>query len=140
MESHAGKSVAAIFEQDGEAAFRKLEQLALQALIAGDEKQVIALGGGTPVAPGAMDALLEAGLVVYLEVSGPELVRRLERRRKKRPEARPLLTGLSSIDAKVNALLEERGPIYSRAHICIKDDKLTVGRLQMSVEAYLGVY
>jgi shikimate kinase len=50
-------SVSAFFRSAGEPAFRAAESLALQAVLAAPEGAVIALGGGTPTAPGAQEAL-----------------------------------------------------------------------------------
>ena len=47
IESAAGRSPAAIIQEDGEARFRELERQALISSMQDDGKQVLALGGGT---------------------------------------------------------------------------------------------
>ena len=58
----AGKSIPAIFAEDGEEAFRRLESDILASMCRTDA--IVACGGGTPCRPGAMDAMLAAGTVV----------------------------------------------------------------------------
>ncbi|HEV2971690.1 MAG TPA: shikimate kinase [Pirellulales bacterium] len=50
LELHAGKSIAAIFADDGEPAFRDLEAANLRDLI-GRDRTVLALGGGVVLRP-----------------------------------------------------------------------------------------
>ena len=60
-----GRNIPDIFRQDGEAAFRRLETEALEALRlkSGD---VIATGGGLPCRDGRMEVLRALGTVVWL--------------------------------------------------------------------------
>ncbi len=83
----SGRSVAALFELAGEAAFRRLEREAVAAALAGPPG-VIAPGGGWAAQPGNLDAAVGAALVVHLEVSVAEAARRL-----REDAARPLLAG-----------------------------------------------
>ena len=69
VEARAGRSVADIFVQDGEAAFRALErEEVLRALR--EETGVVALGGGAPMQEEIAAALREGGHpVVFLDVT-----------------------------------------------------------------------
>jgi len=101
IEQRAGKPVAQIFAQDGEAAFRALEeQITLEALRGPDP--IVALGGGAVAAP-AVRAALGGHLVVWLDVD-PELAWR----RCDGPE-RPL----AADRARFEALHAEREPLYA---------------------------
>jgi shikimate kinase/3-dehydroquinate synthase len=72
IEQHAGTSVARIFAEQGEPAFRALEaQLAREAAVEGG---VVALGGGALTQDGLRHELLEAGVVVTLRASLDELL------------------------------------------------------------------
>ncbi|MEA2498583.1 MAG: 3-dehydroquinate synthase, partial [Actinomycetota bacterium] len=100
IESRAGKPIAAIFEDDGEDVFRRLEaDVVQQALTGGDV--VIALGGGALGDENTREALAGA-MVVYLDVDLEEALKRVgdDARRPK----------LGSVDLK--ALLSERVPTY----------------------------
>ena len=61
-----GRSIADLFVEDGEAAFRELERVEVTRALA-EERGVVALGGGAPVQPGAAE-LLEGHTVVFLDV------------------------------------------------------------------------
>src|SRR5262245_15013490 len=74
----AGATVARLFRERGERAFRRLEAAAVRALH-GRGGLVIAAGGGAPVWPETRRALRRAGVVIWLRVPAAELVRRLRR-------------------------------------------------------------
>jgi len=78
--ARAGRSISEIFAQQGEENFRRLESAVLRETVSevGTRKAIIALGGGTLLAP-ENRALCEAeGRIVCLETpSGEELERRL---------------------------------------------------------------
>src|SRR4051812_7830484 len=66
VELRSGKSIAAIFADDGEAAFRDLESAVLADLI-DREQAVLALGGGVILREHNRELLRRAGLVVWLQ-------------------------------------------------------------------------
>jgi len=107
-------SVAEAWSARGEAAFRAAEVKALDDVLRGDAK-VIALGGGTPTAPGCAERLIEerrAGRVViaYLR-SMPEELR--ERLRGKMDASRPSLTGKDPL-VEIDDVFAARDPLYQR--------------------------
>jgi len=84
----AGRSIPAIFQEDGEPAFRALERNTLQRLIAEKHPglRVIALGGGTLLNPANRSLCEEAGTVVCLETpSAQELAARIQQADGARP-------------------------------------------------------
>ncbi|MGE3106718.1 MAG: shikimate kinase [Phycisphaerales bacterium] len=87
------KSVAHAWSAHGEAAFRQAETDALRAVL-GEPACVVALGGGTPTAPGARAILTQArergAVLVYLRGTPAALVKRLARSDNSH---RPSLTG-----------------------------------------------
>lgn len=109
VEIRAGKSIAQIFEDDGESEFRKLEKKA--ALEALSEDAVVSLGGGAFVTEAIRSECLKSAVVVYLKVDADELARRVEYR----PGVRPLVA--EEPKERIKALLAEREPIYELAHI-----------------------
>ncbi len=114
IEARAGKSIPAIFAQDGEDAFRALESDVLEDLCATDA--VVACGGGTPCRPGAMDAMLAAGTVVWLRADIDITLERLALAPGQRPVIDALLGQPEALRAKVESLMAVREPYYSRAH------------------------
>ena len=106
----AGKTIPAIFAEDGEAAFRALERQAIAALPAG---VVADLGGGAFCDPAGAARLLGTARVVFLDVSAGEAARRIGA-----GEGRPLA-------ARWEALLARRRPLYARAHLRVEVDGLS---------------
>ena len=108
----AGKPVAAVFAEDGEAAFRALERIAVATLPAG---VVADLGGGAFCDPESAARLLAVGRVVFLDVSAREAARRIGAG--EGFERRPLA-------ASWEPLLARRLPLYRRAHLSVEVDGL----------------
>jgi shikimate dehydrogenase len=112
----AGKSIARIFDQDGEVAFRQLEMEVTRA-VAGRKNQVIACGGGVVLNKINIDRLKAEAVVVYLAAS-PEAIQ--ERIAAGNAEVRPLLVdGVKSL--AIRELLAFRQPFYRRAADIIID-------------------
>ena len=72
---NVGRSIADLFVEDGEAAFRELERAEVSRALA-EERGVVALGGGAPVQPGAAE-LLEGHTVVFLDVGIADASKRI---------------------------------------------------------------
>lgn len=87
VEARAGRSIARIFRDSGEAAFRRAETAELKKLVgelADSRGTVVALGGGVPAQP-ANRRLLRNKLTVFLDVSVTTLWRRCRTGRGTRP-------------------------------------------------------
>lgn len=140
IEQAAGKSVREIFMQDGEPAFREAEAAALRTTTS-YERYVIAVGGGALVSDESMTWALEHGLVVFLDLSVEEIVRRLVRSRTRRPLIDAMRSRPGELEANVSTLLEERRPSYERAHVTFRPARTTVQRnarsLARSLESLL---
>ena len=102
IERSEGRSVATIFDEDGEARFRSLERETVAAVLEGGDA-VVSLGGGAVTDPLTCGAL-GWHTVVHLDVEYQDAMRRIGH-----DPGRPLLH-LS--DPK--ALFEERRPVYQR--------------------------
>ena len=76
VELQAGKSIAAIFADDGERAFRDAEA-AVVAELGGREQTVLALGGGAILREENRRAIATCGAVVWLRASVDEIERRI---------------------------------------------------------------
>jgi shikimate kinase len=124
-----GRSIPEIFRQDGEAAFRRLEGEAVEALRLKTD-DVIATGGGLPCHEGRMTALRELGTVVWLR---GELHEVLERAR--RSGNRPMLDGRSPDE--IAALYRDREAYYAQAHVTVDTAGLGVDQVVARILAAL---
>ena len=112
---HAGKSIAEIFQQEGEAAFRDLETQAIREASAMSET-VISLGGGALDREENRKIISEAGLkLIYLRCEPRELLRRIESD-PQTASARPHLTPLSGGIEEIEQVLARREPIWRSLH------------------------
>jgi shikimate kinase len=86
IEEKAGKSVAEIFEQQGEIKFRKLEHEALKSAICNKDSFILSLGGGTPCYANNHEFLkMDDVISIYLKAGIPVLVKRLREHDHRRP-------------------------------------------------------
>lgn len=121
IENRYRKSVSAIFEEKGEAAFREIERKVLRELL-DFENVVISTGGGTPCFFDNMDLMNQSGITVYLKVSVDELAERLKNSKQKRP----LIKDKDSEEMKdyIAANLEKREQFYNRAAFIFESNDL----------------
>lgn len=114
IEQKEEKKISAIFAEEGEAYFRKLETETIKEFLEKTEKTVISTGGGLPLKEENGKLLQQLGFVVYLDVAKETVLQRLAK-----DTSRPLLQGPDK-EKKVDELLEFRRPIYEyTAHITI---------------------
>ena len=130
IEIDAGKSVTALFEEQGEDWFRRKEQELLHRTV-DLPHAVIATGGGTPYYFDNMDFMNANGVTVYLKMSPVSLTHRLEYARKKRP----LVSDLKGEELFrfVSDKLESRAPFYNRAHCIIKGESAKPAQIEALV-------
>jgi 3-dehydroquinate synthase len=108
LEAHFGKSIPAIFAEEGEPAFR-LAEIQLCSQLAEQQGLVISTGGGALVNPHSRHALAASGPVVCLTASVDEIVRRVSL-----TEERPLLPGDREAQRRrIRDLLHERRQAYA---------------------------
>lgn len=126
IESRAGKTVSMIFSEEGEAAFRKMEESVVTEL-ASRKRTVISTGGGLAAAPGNLASLREHALVVCLWAS-PEKIWERVRGQSHRPllrEADPL--------AKIRQLLAARETFYKQADVLLNTEVRPVREVAQQV-------
>jgi shikimate kinase len=116
----AGRSVARIFADEGEAGFRRREGEALREATR-LQRAVIATGGGAACDDGNLALMLASGRVIALQVTADEVMRRAGAH-----SGRPMLSAEGAAELWV-----ARQPFYARAHHRID----TVGK---SAEAVAG--
>ncbi|QOY62236.1 shikimate kinase [Lysobacter sp. H21R4] len=106
IEREAGASIAAIFEREGEAGFRRRERAMLADLLMLDGV-VLATGGGAVLDAGTRALLPGRGFVVHLHASPATQLARAAG-----DTARPLLQQPDP-SAVLRALAAERDPLYA---------------------------
>lgn len=120
IEEKEGRKISAIFEKEGEIAFREMERDALRDCARG-ERQVISTGGGIVTQPQNIEILRDAGYVIWLQAS-PQIIYE----RVRRAQHRPLLQTSDPL-ATIEKLIAERGILYREAaHFEITTDNLTL--------------
>jgi 3-dehydroquinate synthetase/shikimate kinase len=116
IERTDGRTIPAIFAEDGEAAFRTLERDAVASLGPPDEepsvRRVIATGGGAIVDPRNRWALYRGRRSVWLDGRPEALAQRLRRS----AHVRPLITGRDPIGA-IRDLATRRERFYAAAEL-----------------------
>jgi shikimate kinase len=111
IERRAGKSVARIFSEDGEAAFRERE-VALTRELTAAPPMVLAPGGGWVTNPDVMALIRPPGRIIHLRISPEAALRRLSRSR----IVRPLLKGADP-RATMDRLWMSRAELYALADL-----------------------
>ena len=107
----AGKSIADIFANEGEAKFREIEHEVVRE-VAAMKDVVIALGGGAPMSEENRRIIKEAGhRVIYLKCEPEELLKRIHAD-PDTPKSRPNLTEFGGGIEEISKVLAEREPIY----------------------------
>ena len=102
----AGKSIPAIFEEDGEPWFRAFERRTLRQVLDRKDSIVLSVGGGALVEPDAVSLVRERpSQIVFLHVSLDELSRRLAD-----GDGRPMLAG--DVQERTRTLYNQRLPRY----------------------------
>ncbi|ALK08095.1 shikimate kinase [Blastochloris viridis] len=112
IEAAAGMTVAEIFKNHGEPAFRDGEARVIRRLVEGTS-QVIATGGGAYMRPETRAIIRERAISVWLKADFDVLMRRVRRR-----ADRPLLKAPDP-EGVMRRLIEERYPVYAEADITV---------------------
>jgi shikimate kinase len=132
IEARAGKPIARVFAEDGEAAFRAVEAEVARDLAA-RERHVMATGGGMVVAEANRRTLEEAGTLVLLTATPETIWRRVGRCRH-----RPLLA-VPDPQARIRELLAARREAYAKIPVQVATDDRSIGAIAEEILAKLGL-
>lgn len=132
IERAAGRTIAEIFERDGEAFFREREREVVARLLTGPPG-VLATGGGTWTSPANRAAIEGAGVAVWLDADPAILWRRVSRQR----GVRPLLDAPDPL-GRLRALHAERAATYALAPIRVTSGDRGAGAVADEVIAAAG--
>ena len=136
IERRTGKSIPDIFRDDGEAAFREIEQGVLREALSRDQV-VVATGGGAVVDPRVWSSTLLASsqsLAIWLDADAATLIERLRTQAATIGAAadRPLLAGNNAL-ARLGLLRDQRVEAYTRADIALDVSARTVSEVTADI-------
>jgi shikimate kinase len=126
IQNATGKTIAEIFANCGEPAFRGLEEKAVAELTT-KTQTVISCGGGLPVAPQNLASLKTHALVVCLWATPAKIWERV-----KSQTHRPLLHDPDP-QKKINELLAAREPFYKQADILLNTESRSLREVAQQV-------
>ena len=110
IEQQNGLSVAEIIALYGQEGFRRMEQAALNNLLASKEPVVLATGGGIVSEPLTFDRVLSSFYTIWLKAKPEEHMARVRRQ----GDLRPMADDRSAMQ-ELRTILLSREPLYSRA-------------------------
>ncbi len=121
-----GMDAATCFATRGEQAWREAEADALHAGLAEPTPSIIALGGGTPTAPGAASLLQESRVRASIRIAWLDATPEILAERIAEDAGRPPLTDLDPL-AEMREIDARRRPIFER----LADERLDVGQAEI---------
>lgn len=128
IEAIQHRKIPKIFEEDGEAGFRKIETETLAGLKY-EGKSIVSCGGGVICNPENRKILKDLGTVVFLDIPLDEAIGRISN-----PRTRPLLSG----ERPVEDIYNERMPWYREvADITIQSSGKSVLQVANEINARL---
>jgi len=128
IERRCGVDVSLIFEIEGEAGFRSRETAMLDELSQRDSI-LLATGGGSVLSEVNRSLLRSRGLVVWLNTSVDQQLKRLER-----DQRRPLLRAPNRRQ-RLEAMAEARNPLYQAcAHLIVKSANISPAQMAARAE------
>jgi len=113
IERRTRRTIARLFAEEGESAFRARE-VALTRELAAAPPMVLSPGGGWVTNPGVVDLVRPPGRIIHLQISPAAALARLSRSRIVRP-----LLQVSDPGATLEALWEKRAGLYSQADFAV---------------------
>jgi shikimate kinase len=110
IEARSGRTIAAVFAEEGEPSFRDWEEQTIADLVGRYPDAVIATGGGVVLRAANRRRIREFGFVAWLWARPEELARRLEADSRSLA-SRPALTCEGTL-GEIVQVLAERAPVY----------------------------
>ena len=112
IEKAQNKTIAAIFKEAGEDAFRKIERNMLHHFFKQDNF-ILSCGGGTPCFFNNIDHMNAHGVTIYLKSTPQQLARRLQTEKETRPLIKDVEDAL--LEEFIEQKLSTRVECYSKA-------------------------
>ncbi len=117
IESRETKTIAQIFTEQGETAFRLMESEVLKSLSDSPKSLIIATGGGAPCFHENMELMNLSGKTLFIDPEIDVLVKRVSQEHQ-----RPLFHG-TDVRKKLEELYQIRASVYGKAHIHLRTEK-----------------
>ncbi len=119
-----GKSIAQIFEDEGEEYFRSKEKEVLHIVTESHEQMILSCGGGAPCYFNNIDYMNEKGLTVWINTPFEILLGRLRQGKEKRP----LLKDLDDEQLKTYIVKKNAGRrmYYDQAKVKVNDSTIKI--------------
>lgn len=133
IEQSAGKSIPAIFQEEGEARFRQIELDCLKKQL-GERPAVIALGGGALIEPAARETAKSNGKILCLDASLETILSRLENT----DHGRPLLSG--DTGKRLEKLLRDREEHYASFPLRLENNHRSLEDLTWQAQLLSGIF
>ena len=135
IEKKAGKTIPAIFKEDGEISFREFE-IDVAKEVSQLRNAVIACGGGVILNKINIDRLRKEAVIVYLTASPRVILRRISRDTDERP-----LLAVANPTLTIKDLLRFRRPFYERAaDVTVNTSRLDIDSVVRQITAKIKEY
>lgn len=136
IEQRLSKSIAKIFEEEGEEMFRNYESKFLRE-VSENKRVIISCGGGTPEIEENMVFMLEKGFTIFLNTAKSELYARMATDKGERP----LFKGKTMVEKQqeLARLVEKRFSNYSKAKLVWNTETQT-NRFYNAVNQLVNIY
>lgn len=129
IETAAGASLSEVFLLYGQAAYRRYERRALDAILARDEAMIIATGGGIVAEAETFDLLLTYCTVIWVKADPEEHMARVVAQGDQRP-----MQGNREAMHDLRRILDRRDVLYRRADATVDTSGRTVAQSLHSLE------
>jgi shikimate kinase len=131
IERLAGKTIARIFAEDGEPAFRDLEARVIADLCRSD-RLVLAAGGGAPLREENRQTMRQSGKVVWL-IARPETILNRMSGDATTAQRRPSLTDYGPLQEIVQLLAQRVSMYRETAHLTVDTENRTPQELTAEI-------
>ena len=130
IERSEGKTISALFNEEGEQRFREIEARIVRELF-GLKRHVISTGGGIVTNKENISNLKKGGLIVWLKAAPETIYNRVSSK-----THRPLLNVEDPLET-IKKLLTFREPFYAEADVSVDTDGLDVEKIvEVIIKAY----
>lgn len=118
-----GKSINAIFAEEGEEQFRLVEMETLHLISESHESFVMATGGGAPCYYNNIEYMTRSGMAVWINCSIETLFRRLSQEKERRPLIRDL--GDDQLKSYILKKYADRRIYYEQATVIVDEENMS---------------
>ncbi len=134
IQRQQGKTIADIFEEEGEDAFRQMETECLRGIAEDPQPVIVSCGGGIILKLENIEIMKKSGEVVFLNAKAETIYRHV-----RHSKNRPLLNGHMNVKY-ISGMMKNRKPFYDEAKtLDIRTDHKTVGQIVQEIRMRLEI-